>query len=149
MGESLGDILYIVFMVVALVVSVIIKAKKAPHEETPVPQSEMKEVESDEDFPTFSDWLSGKEERLNETETVVSPTPTKQPDNIPYTRMRSHLSESYHHTKRAEELKRSEGVPQTPPKIDEVELEASEWFNDPQDLRRAVIYSEILRRPSF
>ncbi len=156
MGESVGDIIYIVVMVAALVVSMIIKAKKAPQDETPVPQSEMNERESDENFPTFSDWLSGGEGRPKE-EIEVSPIPSQQSKNIPYEGMKSHLSASYHKAKQKEEIERSEGVSQTPPKsvprrlaaIEEIESEASIWFKDPQDLRRAMIYSEILKRPSF
>ncbi len=72
MGESVGDIVYMLLMVAALVVSVIIKAKKAPQEDSPVPQSEMNGREGDdEDFSTFSDWLSGGEKKLKEEDNSV------------------------------------------------------------------------------
>ncbi len=156
MGDSIGDIIYMVLMVAALVVSVIVKAKKAPQEGSPVPQSEVNEDEHDEEFTAFSDWLSGGEEKTKE-DTVVSSTPSPQQEKMPYERMRSHLADSYHKTKRKEKFQRSERVPQAPLKSaprrsvteEEEDSEASTWFNDTQDLRRAIIYSEILKRPTF
>lgn len=153
MGDSIGDIIYMVLMVAALVVSVIVKAKKAPQEGSPLPQSE---DEHDEEFTAFSDWLSGGEEKTKE-DTVVSSTPSPQQEKMPYERMRSHLADSYHKTKRKEKFQRSERVAQAPLKSaprrsvteEEEDSEASTWFNDTQDLRRAIIYSEILKRPTF
>lgn len=156
MGDSFGDIIYMVLMVAALVVSVIVKAKKAPQEGSPLPQSEVNEDEHDEEFPKFSDWLSGGEEKLKE-ESVVASIPSPQLEEIPYERMRSDLAASYHKVKRREKAQRPERVPQTPLKSvsnrviakEEDESEASAWFEDSHDLRRAIIYSEILKRPTF
>jgi len=92
-----------VLMVAALVVSVIVKAKKAPQEGSPVLQSEVNEDEHDEEFPTFSDWLSGGEGKPKE-EIEVSPIPSQQSKNTPYEGMKSHLAASYHKTKQKEEI---------------------------------------------
>lgn len=149
MRESIGDIIYILVMVIALVYSIIAKAKKVEHEAPVVPHRD--KVDDDENYyPTFNEWLTGEKE----IEVVTDPTPPI-PKKEPYKR-RSSLDD-YQHLKQDKPQKGWKNPPHTPPNvvskrlstIEDEEFEEVVLFKDPHDLRKAIIYSEILKRPSF
>lgn len=160
MGDSLGDIFYIIAMVAALVFSIIKKTRGTKQDGASVPQNEYTEVPH-ESFPTLNDWFDTPEpspEEIKEETPVTRPTSNMQPEVMRPPKM-AYNSSGYQRIKSRDNLKRPERVSRISSKIvsknlakedDDSQTIASSGFNDePFDLRRAIVYTEILKRPVF
>ncbi|MGQ1945824.1 hypothetical protein ACT3CD_01815 [Geofilum sp. OHC36d9] len=160
MGDSFGDIFYIIAMVGALVFSIIRKTRGTKQDGTSVPQSEYTEVPQ-EAFPTLSDWFDTPEpspEEVKEEKPITIPTSSMQPEVMRPPKM-VYNSSGYQRIKSRDNRKRPERVSRISSKIvsknlvkedDDSQTIASTGFDDePIDLRKAIVYTEILKRPVF
>ena len=140
---EIGDLLYVLIMVVALVFSVLKKAKGKEQRGTVTPDHEVDDSLS-EIFPTLKQiW-----EEQKVPEYPITPTPfssyVNQKENREKIKKRIRIKDRKTITS---SLKK-----RTAQKVflDEDENEGiSYWNKEPIDLRKAVIYSEILKRPDY
>jgi hypothetical protein len=160
MGDSFGDIIYIIVMVAALVFSIIRKAKGTKQDGMSVPHDEYTDVPH-ESFPTSSDWFNDPEsssEKINEEKPIDKPKSNMQPEVMRPPKM-GYNSSGYQRIKNRDNRKRPERVSRISSKIVSKNLAkedvhsqtiAPTSFNDePFDLREAIVYTEILKRPAF
>ena len=165
MGDSFGDILPIIAMVVALVFSIIKKNRGTKEDDTSLPESEYTEVPH-ESFPTLNDWFDSSEsspeetspEEIKEEKPVTRPTSNMQPEVMRPPKM-EYNSSGYQRIKKRDNLKKPERVSRISSKIvsktlakeddDSQPIDSTGFNNEPFDLRRAIIYTEILKRPVF
>ncbi len=153
MDNGLGDILYILVMVAALAFSIYKKAKGAGQDGSIMPEHEVEEYPG-EAFPSFDDWFDkGKAEpKEKSTDNAVIPM---QPGKIEH-RPLEYKRPDYKTIKKSDALKRPERVTRiTPRQIrkslakEEPTEQVSYWENEPLDLRNAIIYAEIIKRPNY
>jgi hypothetical protein len=150
MDNSIGDILYIVVMVIALVFSIYKKTKGGNQDGTIIPEREVGDP-FDEVFPTFnSNW---DEEKTPVDIPVKHPPkqiPTEQTDRVRYQRI------DFQRTKKSETSKRLERTSRTSrssiqrKSTREPESEQQYyWDEEPLNLQNAIIYAEVIKRPDY
>jgi hypothetical protein len=160
MGDSFGDIFYIIVMVAALVFSVIRKTKGTKQDGVPVPQDKYTDVPH-ESFPTSNDWFNDPKPspvEIKEEKPIAKPTSNMQPEIMRPPKM-GYNSSGYQRIKNRNNLKRPKRVSRISSRIvsknlakedDNSQMIVSTGFRDePFDLKRAIIYTEILKRPTI
>ncbi len=154
--DSIGDILYILVMVGALIFSVIKKSRDAARNRELVPEHETEEYPQ-EAFPPFSEWLDDeamkKPPREYQNEADVQPMQTEklQHQKLQYKKP------DYQSIKKSDSLKRPERITRITRKPVHKSLAEEEnsydeppvWNGESFDLKRAIIYSEIIKRPTI
>ncbi len=148
--DSLGDILYIIVMVVALVFSIYKKTKGSHQDGTLLPEREVGDP-FDEVFPT------GKRRWLDE-ETVEKPVkhPPK-PLQKEKTEGLGYQKIAFQRIQKSDALKRPERTTRITPRLTQKKsavqkVESDQlfyWDEEPLDLQNAVIYAEIIKRPDY
>lgn len=152
--DSLGDILYLLIMVGVVIFGVIKKSKTSGGGEI-MPEDEVDDYPS-EAFPPLSKWLEEQLDPKPKPEIVTKPrvAPVMQKEREPAV---SHFKKPYKPAPR-KPYQSLEDTPRIQRKIatkesfieEEPEYGTSFLWEDEQfDLRKAVIYSEILKRPSI
>lgn len=154
--DSLGDILYILVMVGALIFSVIKKSRDAARNRELVPEHETEEYPQ-EAFPPFSEWLDDeamkKPPREYQNETDVQPM---QAEKLQHQKLQ-YKKPDYQSIKKSDSLKRPERITRITRKPVHKSLaeeansydDSSVWNGENFDLKRAIIYSEIIKRPTI
>lgn len=139
--EDLGDILYIIFAIIAVVYSVIKKGAQKAKEATPPI------FEQDEDYESFDaddrtiEGPPGSRATVMQTAPVYNHEPIKSRvlDDSMEEKKRQ-MEQNFSRIKRTSNFKKTvEG---------EEEFTGTNFMSD-FDLRQAVIYSELLKRPEF
>lgn len=154
--DSLGDILYILVMIGALIFSVIRKSRGAARNGEVVPEHETEEYPQ-EAFPPFSEWLDDeamkKPPREYQNEVEVQPM---QAERLQHQKLQ-YKKPDYHSIKKSDSLKRPERITRITRKPVHKSLaeeansydESPVWNGEGFDLKRAIIYSEIIKRPTI
>jgi hypothetical protein len=154
--DSLGDILYILVMVGALIFSVIKKSRDAARNRELVPEHETEEYPQ-EAFPPFSEWLDDeamkKPPREYQNETDVQPM---QAEKLQHQKLQ-YKKPDYQSIQKSDSLKRPERITRITRKPVHESLaeeansygDSSVWNGENFDLKRAIIYSEIIKRPTI
>jgi hypothetical protein len=154
--DSLGDILYILVMVGALIFSVIKKSRDAARNRELVPEHETEEYPQ-EAFPPFSEWLDDEamkkppREYQNKVDVQPMQAETLQHQKLQYKKP------DYQSIKKSDSLKRPERITRITRKPVHESLaeeansygDSSVWNGENFDLKRAIIYSEIIKRPTI
>lgn len=151
MKNSLGDIIYIIIMIVIAIISTVAKAKKKARSEMSVPENSSEEIISNEDtdiLQEIDDWLNENRE-IVETKEVIEPIIVEKKEKTPYVAMESTFAKTYQETRTKRENKNINVIKASTEKEDDKTAEIYEWFSEPEDLQRAFIYSEILKRPNI
>lgn len=134
--DDFGSIIYIVFTIIAIVFSIMRKSnQKAKPTPPSVPTGSGDPF--DEALPTFEN-IFGGENKNPVPEPVVATEPVKKKEVV----------NSFEEKKREINSRFSRIKKDTPLKeetVNEIYEEKENWFN----LRKAVIYSEILKRPNL
>ena len=150
MDSSIGDILYIVVMVIALVFSIYKKSKSGNQDGTIIPEREVSDP-FDEVFPTFNqNW---NEDRVPADMPVKHPPkPVQQEiaDRVRYQRIdfqRTNKSETSKRLERTSRLSRSSIQRKSTREPDSEQMYY--WDEEPLDLQNAIIYTEIIKRPDY
>jgi hypothetical protein len=150
MDNSIGDILYIVVMVAALIFSIYKKSKAQNQDGTVRPEEEVGDP-LDEVFPTFTMPKPKPAEPIER--------PVKQPPRLIQTeavpRIRTSRTD-FHKIKTRGDSKRLERsqrlTTHTSPRKSTQEPELEQhyyWEEEPVDLQRAIIYAEVIKRPDY
>ncbi|WP_143525052.1 hypothetical protein [Labilibacter marinus] len=139
--EDFGDLLYIVFAIIGVVYSIIKKNNKKAKESTPpiAPIEDEEEDYSGDGIPSF-DQIFGRTEAPKPA--VVPEQKVVQPADNSVQAKKKQLEDNIHRFKSAKaksKLKTEESEEEI------IEHETGYNFN----LRQAVIYSEVLKRPEF
>ena len=151
MSDSIGDILYIVVMVVALIFSIYKKSRANSQDGTIVPEREVGDP-FDEAFPTFNrSLLEDEEPEERPLKHPPRPTQATQPEKITYQKI------AYQRLEKSGSLDRPERITRISPKsnhrksiVQKVEdYQHFFWDDEPLDLRNAIIYAEIIKRPDY
>ena len=156
MGDSLGDILYILVMIGALIFSVIKKSRSAAHKGEVVPEYET-EAYPQEELPPFSEWLD--DEIIQKRPQEFQKEPEIQPmqaEKLQHQKLQ-YKRPDYQSIKKSDSLKRPERITRITRKpvlklLAEEEnsyKDNSVWDDENFDLKRAIIYSEIIKRPTI
>lgn len=153
MGDF-GDILYILVMIGALVLSVLKKSRSKEQQGDGMPENEASPF-PEEAFPPFGEWLEDERrpqaQPTNTSEAIPQPMKAEklEPQKLNYKKP------DYQSIKRSDSLKRAEQItritrrPETKILEDEDDsYNTSSWLKEERyDWRKAVIYSEVLKRP--
>jgi hypothetical protein len=150
MGDGIGDIIYIIVMIAALVFSIYKKAKASKHDGDVMPEHQVGDSPT-ESFPSFKDWFNDDEE---EPEEIVRPQ-IQTMEAVPLKPNRlNYKKPEYKGMQKSDSLKRPERVTRitkrtvhnslNPGKIAET---FTYWDDEQLDLQKAIIYSEIIKRP--
>ena len=146
MKEGLGDILYFLAMIAFFVISSIAKSKKAKKKGVPPvePVNYPDENEESSERPDLQ-WLNDvfkEEEEITPAPEQVTPTPPPAYENLS-TAQNNIVKEakSSKVSKKRELFKYSE--------VEGSESDGSYWNDEEFDLKRAIIFSEILKRPEL
>ena len=155
MDDISGDIIYIVLTLVVVLISALRK-KKAPQKPESAPHREVGDP-MDEVFPTLRDLFTEPEEEAPvapSAESLDSIESQGQPETVsgspgnPFVRsdykFPSSSSAGEASRQRKMRKKKSE-LTRVRTQIDEEDVKEQESF----DLKRAIVYSEILKRPDF
>ncbi len=158
--DGIGEIIYIIIMVAIFIFSALRK-KKPREEDMPVPEDHQSENPFDEVFSPFKE-IFGDDERAPKKETQQQPQTEPEIVNRNEKKLKDapFIKEDYVFTSRTspQDVRRQRRS-QTPGWQDKLKFQESEifrkeeeeqkninsWFN----LREAVIYSEILKRPDY
>ena len=142
MKKAKGDILYLVLMIIAGAISFIAKAAKKPviNDIPEVSSNNEDEFEFDDDFhENLTANYSDDSDITNEA----------QPERKEaYQRLKSTFTSKYHIDKKSSKSTKETAVEEVF-NDDGKEVEEYEWFKNPNDLQRAFVYSEILKRPDI
>jgi hypothetical protein len=142
MKEGLGDILYFLAMIAFFVISSIAKSKKAKKKVVPPPQQEgfpdENEPANSSNFPWLDDFFQDEEEEIPAQATESGYETVYE---TPITKQGPVLEEESNITPKRELFKYSE--------VENSEHEDSYWDEEEFDLRRAIVFSEILKRPEL
>ncbi|MDR2928926.1 MAG: hypothetical protein LBV41_12125 [Cytophagaceae bacterium] len=143
---DLGDIAYGLIMLVAVVASIYKKAIKnnRPHDDMPMPEQEIDDTLK-EFFPTVRQLIEVENRK------IASPPAYRKPENV------SQFSDYRKNDFKRQRIKEKETISSSlrkriPQKdlFDEDESKtATIWDKDPFNLQKAIIYSEILKRPDY
>ena len=153
MNNGLGDILYILVMIAALVFSIYKKAKSAEQGGSIMPEREVDDY-PDEAFPSFDDWFDkkGTDRSKPVAEEVAQPM---QPGKMQHKPL-EYKKPDYQIIRKTDALKRPERITRITPRQVRKSLakedsneQVSYWENEPLDLRDAIIYAEIIKRPTY
>ncbi len=145
MKEAKGDILYLVLMIVAGAISFIAKAAKKPviNDIPEISSNNEDEFEfDDEEFDTvitnYSDDSNVKQEAEPKRKTE-------------YQRLENTFTSKYHFENKSSKSSKKAAMEEASNEndIEYKEVEEYEWFKNPNDLQRAFVYSEILKRPDI
>ena len=143
MKEGLGDILYFLAMIAFFVISSIAKSKKAKKNAAPAPEAEPENypdgteaTDEDHRFPWLDDIFNDEEEK----ETLQEETPTPP--------VFESLSEKHYQSTKKENTPKKREIFQYS-EVEDSGSAGSYWDEEEFDLRRAVIFSEILKRPEL
>ncbi|MDG5799551.1 hypothetical protein QA597_04150 [Marinilabiliaceae bacterium ANBcel2] len=145
--DSLGDILYLLIMVAVLVISVIKKPKS--DEDVVVPESE------NDEFPPFDDWLDQPKEKNKKKDSDSSERmePEKmKPEKLEYKRPEYKnitKQKSFKQRDRNPSIMRHPSRKKSLVTEDDITAKSDLWDSEEIDLKKAVIYSEIIKRPDF
>ncbi len=155
MNGALGDILYIVFMIAIVVLSMYKQTKRSQKPDIAVPDHE-KDKHPIESFPPLDDWLNdgpfAGNEKLKPDELKTSPLRVEklEPEKLQYTSLKRHRIQ------KKERIKKPELTSKLSYKKFRVGLgkeesikEPSYWDDESFDLQKAIIFSEIIKRPNF
>lgn len=154
--DSLGDILYILVMIGALIFSVIRKSRNAARKGEVMPEYEVEEYPQ-EAFPPFSEWLDDeaikKPQRDYQNEAEIQPM---QAERLQHQKLQ-YKKPDYQSIKKSDSLKRPERITRITRKPVHKSLaeeansygDSSVWNGESFDLKRAIIYSEIIKRPTI
>ncbi len=139
MKEGLGDILYFLAMIAFFVISAIVKSKKAKKNAVPPsePSGQSEEGHRSSGFPWLDDVFRDEEEELS-AEEEVKPAPV-------FEGLASRRDATLN-------IQKKEPVKREMFKYSEVEgseFGGSYWDEEEFDLERAIIFSEILKRPEL
>ncbi len=154
MDKNLGDIIYLVLMVAVVLFSALRK-KKAPRQEVPEPNGEVRDP-MDEIFPTLKDLFGGEEgvekpltEQAESHQPLVNIEKTdEQKKESPF------LKSDYVFSARSSmnDVRRQRRIYKKKPMDLESQVYGEGGHSEKMedfDLQQAVIYSEILKRPDF
>ncbi|ASB48813.1 hypothetical protein [Alkalitalea saponilacus] len=159
MGDALGDIVYILLMLGALIFSLYKKSKSAGQDGDFMPEHEVGESPG-EAFPTFKDLFGDADEeekvpaigkKTPETEYATMQAEKLKPQKLEYKKP------VYQSIQKRERIKKPERVSRIKQKISQMSLatkekaidETSYWDDEEFDLKKAIIYSEIIKRPTI
>jgi hypothetical protein len=139
--DSIGDFLYLILMVGAVIVSVI---KKSRDKQKPVPPpTHNAPIDPSDFFPEIRNWLDDEEQ---------APKPVFVPVVEKKTQVKSVPGNSVFTYDSPENLQPGPAIVKShySDKTDGSHLPKFNVFDDEQfDLRKAVLYSEIMKRPSW
>ncbi|MFT3740582.1 MAG: hypothetical protein QM786_17675 [Breznakibacter sp.] len=145
--DSIGDFLYLLLMIGAVIVSVIKKGNKEKQAAPPPkpPQRDLKDL-----FPEMGNWMDDEEEekapvteqRPTKIEVVPSAKPVSWAQPVQKTPVFTYDAPEIAQPGRA--VGKS-----SPMQLHEDEENISLFDTEPFDLRKAVIYSEIMKRPTW
>jgi hypothetical protein len=151
-----GDIIYILVMLAIFIFSALKKKKRVSEDEIPVPEREGKSP-MDEVFSPFKDIFDDEEEEKKKETAATTPSPENRKENL---RGSPFVKEDYVFTSNTSpgdaRRQRRNRTPGRQPFLksgetesiegeEEAYSEEEEWF----DLRKAVVFSEILKRPDY
>lgn len=141
--DSLGDILYIIVMLAAVVISFYKKAKGSGEGGTFSPEQEAGDP-FDEVFPTGDKWFEEEQPQKQPPKPVL-----KKEEIIPRPRtLRINYQKIQKKPERTSRL--TSRIAQNRGNLEEPEREArSFWDEEPLDLQTAVIYAEVIKRPDY
>jgi len=134
MKEGLGDILYFLAMIAFFVISAIAKSKKGKKNVVTPPQPSGS-TDGGSEFPWFDDVFKDEEESpaIEEVESAIAY------ERIPVSEETEIVQKDVR--KKREAFKYSE--------VEGSEFEGSFWDDEEFDLKRAIVFSEILKRPEL
>jgi hypothetical protein len=156
MGDSLGDILYILVMIGALIFSVIKKSRNAGRNGEVVPEHEVEDY-SDDTLPPFREWFDDeaikKPPREYQNEPEIEPM---QAEKLQHQKLQ-YKKPDYQSIKKSDSLRRPERITRITRKPVHKSLaeetdsydKDSVWDAENFDLKQAIIYSEIIKRPTI
>ena len=141
--DSPGDILYIIVMLAAVVISILKKAKGSGQGGTFSPEQEAGDP-FDEVFPTGKGWLEEEQPQKLPPKPVLV-----KEEALPRARtMRINYQKIQKRPERTTRIKSR--IAQNRSRLEEPESEScSFWDREPLDLKTAVIYAEIIKRPDY
>ncbi len=154
--DSIGDILYILVMIGALIFSVIKKSRGAARKGEVMPEHETEDYPQ-EAFPPFSEWLDDetmkKPPREYQNEPEIEPM---QAEKLQHQKLQ-YKKPDYQSIKKSDSLKRPERITRITRKPVHKSLEEETdsydespvWNGECFDLKKAIIYSEIIKRPTI
>ncbi len=139
--EDLGDILYVIFAIIAVVYSFIKKGAQKAKEATPPIFEQDEDDESFEADDRTIEGSPGSKETVMQTVPSYNQEPIKARvlDNAMEEKKRQ-MEQNFSRIKRTSDIRKET-------KQEEV-YSGTDFMND-FDLREAVIYSEVLKRPDF
>ncbi len=142
MKEGLGDILYFLAMIAFFVISAISKSKKAKKKVVPPPKpfdhpAMPKKGAGNSGFPWLDEIFEEESEDIV-TETVQEPEPVNEEVII-----------EVENDQKAKNIIKKQKQPFDHYDVKDSDQEGSYWDEEEFDLRKAVIFSEILKRPEF
>ncbi|PZX16879.1 hypothetical protein LX69_01693 [Breznakibacter xylanolyticus] len=137
--KNFGDYVYIIVMIIAIVASIIKQnKKKAQAGIPPTPRPD------DDEAPTYADWFNDTEEEDEEPKPQATPQPAPTPSNTP----RSFVRADYFTYDSPDQARPERATPSKALEVEEAQ-EGRLAVDKNIDIRQAVIYAEILRRPEF
>lgn len=150
MGDSIGDILYIVVMVAALVFSIYKKTKGGSQGGTIMPERQVGDP-FDEVFPTFNPhWHDEKEIVEKPIKHPPKPVKPQEAERVKYQRIDFQRIKKSGKAKSLERTSRINVTSIQRKSTPEIESEQQfYWDEEPLDLQNAIIYSEIIKRPDY
>ncbi len=155
MKNSFGDIIYLILMIVIAIVSVVSKAKKKARAEIDLPENSSDEIQNDEEVDVLQkidDWLNraSEPEIEHSHEVTVSEEKVDEKQRVAYSPIESSFSKEYKDLIKRRESKNIDISDEGRKNVkEEASSEEFEWFSNDEDLQRAFIYSEILKRPNI
>ncbi len=145
--DDFGSVIYIVFTIIAIVFSIIKKANKVKDQNSQSPQT--RKDTTHKGFPDFETLFEDTEEMEEE---VISDQPSVKIETVPSKQIQPKpVSNDFQEKVKEMERKYSRKAKKSKTKK-EPEMclvEDKEGDNFAFNLREAVIYSEILKRPDF
>ena len=138
--DSIGDIIYVVLMIGAVIVSLLRKNKQTTPPPTATPKRDFKDL-----FPEIPNWMEDDEE-----EVINAPSkPVEAPHSVRPT-LETPAPPVFTYDAPSVAVPGRIIVKPNPVVANPVVMEEPHLFDDePFDIRKAVLYSEILKRPSW
>jgi hypothetical protein len=138
--KNFGDYIYIIVMIIAVVAS-LIKSNKS--RQRPVSSNETDD--NDNELPTLADWLN--EVREENTESIPQEAESSGAD-IPKPKTAPFIRSDYFTYDAPDQAKAERTIPTHQMEL-EVEDEGRFAIDPNLDIREAIIYAEILKRPQY
>ncbi|TLX77786.1 hypothetical protein E9993_03830 [Labilibacter sediminis] len=134
--DDFGTIIYIIFTIIAVVFSIIKKSNQKTNPTTP-PASTDSFDPFEEDIPSFES-IFGEKQTPPTPEPVASSKPTKPTKVLDeLEKKKKEIDDRFARIKKTDVSHKQE--------VEDISKQDERWFN----LREAVIYSEILKRPNL